>query len=260
MSVFVFILGAGASAHANVASSTYGSHGLGRLCIGTTPRLDVLHSPVKLLPRICIFFGALAFASFAKSAYAAPPTVISSLPFFITVPGKYVLNQNFTLSAATAIIITCGDVTVDLNGYTITGPGDTGHKALGIVVASLGSAALSNIIIKNGTLANLHGGISFFPSTGPVGVTDSVIRDITLMGIPDAISDTKGIDNQIQHCTIIPDANTVQAIQLTNCTDDVIAGNTFHPIPIPLTPPYQSIIIVGTVEGNVVVNNQDVSP
>ncbi|SRR5260370_4314477 len=216
---------------------------------------------MKLLPRIRIFFGALAFASFAISAYAAPPTVISSLPFFITVPGKYVLNQNFTLSAAaTAIIINCGDVTVDLNGYTITGRGDTGPKSAGIVAASLGSAAISNIIIKNGTLANLQAGISFFPSTGPVGVTDSVIRNITLMGIHGAISDTKGIDNRIQHCTFMPDANTVQAIELTNCTDDVISGNTFHPIPVPLTPAYQSIIIVGTVEGNVVVNNQDVSP
>jgi hypothetical protein len=48
-------------------------------------------------------------------------------------------------------------------------------------------------------------------------------------------------------------------IQLTNCTDDVVCGNRFHPLPVHLPAPYESIEVEGTVEGNVVANNKDVN-
>jgi hypothetical protein len=58
-----------------------------------------------------------------------PPILISSLPFTITAPGTYVLTGNLTSSDSTnaaAIRIPTnipGPVTVDLNGFTLTGGG-----------------------------------------------------------------------------------------------------------------------------------------
>src|SRR5260370_10366183 len=217
-------------------------------------------SPLNLL-----FLGALACASFAIPTYAAPPKVITSLPFTITVPGKYVLNQNLTSNSIAAILITCGDVTVDLNGYTITGPGGANQKCFGIEAYNANNVigALSNIIIKNGTLTNFRIGILFFPSNGLAGygATDSTIKNVTMSVIDGlAILDNDGKGNHIEHCIIIPDPNLTIGIELTNCTGDVVSGNEFHPLPVYLPAPYQDMIDEGTVEGNVVVNNKDVTP
>ena len=125
----------------------------------------------------------LAFASLTISSYAAPPTVITSLPFNITIPGKYVLNQNLSSTSIAAIVISSGDVTLDLNGYTITGPGQNGFKGFGIEATNGNSVIpVSHIIIKNGTLANFREGVILFESLGsaPFGVTDSVVRNITI--------------------------------------------------------------------------------
>jgi hypothetical protein len=196
----------------------------------------------------------LAFASLTIPAYAVPPTVITSLPFSITVPGKYVLNQSLTSPDIAAILITCGDVTVDLNGYTITGRGETAYKAFGIEIynPNVVSGALSNIIIENGTLNNFRTGIIFTRDTG-ASETNSIVRDVTMSAVGVAIADTAGTCNHIERCTIVPDANAQIGIELLNCTGDVISGNKFYPS----SPPYQDILIQGTVEGNVVVSNKD---
>lgn len=212
-----------------------------------------------------LFLGTFACASFAIPAYAAPPAVITSLPCTITVPGKYVLNQNLTSNAFAAILITCGDVTVDLNGYTITGPGGANPKCFGIEAYNANSVigALSNITLKNGTLTNFRIGILFFPSNGLAGygATDSTIKNITMSAIDGvAILDNDGKGNHIENCNIIPDVNLTVGVNLVNCTGDLVSGNQFQPLPVYLLAPYQDIIVEGNVEANVVVNNKDVLP
>jgi hypothetical protein len=196
----------------------------------------------------------LALASLTISAYAVPPTVITSLPFSITVPGRYVLKQSLSSPDVAAILITCGDVTVDLNGNTITGRGETADKAFGIEMynPNVLSGALSNIIIENGTLTNFRNGIIFTRDTG-ASESNSTIRNITMTAVGVAILDNVGTDNHIERCTIVPDANAQIGIELLNCTGDVISGNKFYPS----SPPYQDILIEGNVEGNVVVSNKD---
>jgi hypothetical protein len=51
-----------------------------------------------------------------------PRTPIISLPFTASQPGSYYLTANLS-STAGGIRITAADVTIDLNGFTITGPG-----------------------------------------------------------------------------------------------------------------------------------------
>jgi hypothetical protein len=219
------------------------------------------YSLMKPTFRIFRFLGAMACASAAIPAYAVLPTVITSVPFNITAPGKYVLNTNLTLApnSIRAILITCSDVTVDLNGYTLTGYGDTSYK--GFAIQAYGATgALSNITVKNGTLTSFREGILSASGNALVGsgMKDSVFRNITMSAIDIPIYEVGGTDNRFEDCTIIQSANTTIGIYLLNCTDDVVSGNYFKLLPTSST--YQNILIQGTVEGNDVVNNKDVTP
>jgi hypothetical protein len=177
--------------------------------------LSMKHPLRKLL-----LLGALASAI---PAYAAPPTIITRVPFNITVPGKYVLQNNLTLAplvSVYAILITCSDVIVDLNGYTITGPGGANQKAFGIEESNPKNiiGAISNIVIRNGTLTNFGIAILSFPDNGLAGygATDSTIENITMSVINSvAISDDDGVGNHIRNCTIISDTNQTVGIVLT---------------------------------------------
>jgi hypothetical protein len=215
--------------------------------------------------RISLFVASLACFSAPIRAYAAPPTAITSVPFNITVPGRYVLNNDVTLAPSTsvyAIFISCSDVTLDLNGHTITGPGATALKNFGVESANSTGivGAISNIVVKNGSLIGFKIGIVLFSGTGTpgTGLTDCVFRNITITAPNDAISDAYGTGNRFTDCTIVQGPNTTSGITLTNCTNDVVSRNHFPSLPTPSI--YQNIIIQGTVGGNNVLNDDDVAP
>ena len=108
-------------------------------------------------PMILRFLPALAFLTVAVSASAQ--TVINSVPYTITASGKYVLGNNLiTASAAqTAITINAPNVILDLNQFFVSGPGGTpGTNAAVIQVGNV-----SNVTIRNGTVANNAYGILF---------------------------------------------------------------------------------------------------
>ena len=75
-----------------------------------------------------------------------PRTPISSVPYTITQSGSYYLTTNLTANPAEyGIAVLADDVTIDLNGFTLTGSGiDSDH---GIYQ---GSAALRNLRVFGG--------------------------------------------------------------------------------------------------------------
>lgn len=79
-------------------------------------------------------------------------TAISSLPYTISSPGSYYVTANLTPpSGQGGITISASDVTLDLNGFSLTGTG---------------AAAAANAILINDTLKNIHvhgGGIRNWP-------------------------------------------------------------------------------------------------
>ena len=77
-----------------------------------------------------------------------PRTPISSLPLNITQPGSYYLTTNLTASPSGGIVIFTNNVTVDLNGFTISSVA-SGTSGTGIYINPLG-AVLHNITILNG--------------------------------------------------------------------------------------------------------------
>jgi hypothetical protein len=78
-------------------------------------------------------------------AQIEPRTPISSAPFTINQSGSYYLTNNLTVSSGDAVTIAVDNVTLDLNGFTIT---STAPSASGIAIRINGG--LKNLVIENG--------------------------------------------------------------------------------------------------------------
>jgi hypothetical protein len=81
---------------------------------------------------------------------------ISSIPFTIGEPGSYYLTQDLGPGAEglNGITIQANNVTLDLNGFTITGPG---KESPGFADGIVASAANSNIAVFNGAVCGWPG-------------------------------------------------------------------------------------------------------
>ena len=99
--------------------------------------------------------------------------IIDAVPVVIDEPGSYVLTQNLEVSETdvTAITIESSHVSLDLNGFTLSGPGSgTGR---GVAVAQL----TNNVAVKNGTIRN-WGYQAIFSRNSPNGTfTDLFLSD-----------------------------------------------------------------------------------
>jgi hypothetical protein len=110
---------------------------------------------------VLLLFSRLAFAQGSLTPPGAPGpsmktlqqiearTPISSLPFTISASGSYYLTGNLEFSAASgdAIIIAVSNVTLDLNGFTLSSTAAVTGDAIQI------NADLRNVEIKNGVIA-----------------------------------------------------------------------------------------------------------
>lgn len=93
-------------------------------------------------------------------AEVEPRAAVQALPgdaealHVITQPGSYYLTGNITgVAGKAAIKIASADVTLDLGGFAVTGPGPTSNPAhAGVLVPLLGPAASPNITIRNGSI------------------------------------------------------------------------------------------------------------
>jgi hypothetical protein len=80
-----------------------------------------------------------------------PRTPISVLPYTISQSGSYFVTKNLSLASGAAIFVNASNVTVDLNGFTLSGAqGDA-------AIADAGGA--DHLVVRNGTLAGWGGGI-----------------------------------------------------------------------------------------------------
>ena len=83
-----------------------------------------------------------------------PRAAITNLPFLISEPGSYYFVSNLTLNATgmDGISIAASGVTLDMNGFTLSGPGqNSGH---GIVTMTGGQ---SNLTVRNGVVEKWKG-------------------------------------------------------------------------------------------------------
>jgi parallel beta-helix repeat protein len=114
---------------------------------------------------------------------AAPPTVITSLPYTISSSGQYKLGADLAVgSGVTAIGITANDVHLNLNGHTISGPILTASDALAApTTAGISVFIATNVHINNGTVKGFSHGVVLSGSiSAGKGCDDNHLNDLTV--------------------------------------------------------------------------------
>ena len=107
---------------------------------------------------------AMGLSSLFAVAPSFAQTVINSVPYTISVSGKYVLGNNLIATASasqTAITVNAPNVILDLNQFFVSGPGNTPSSTQDVIRV----AGVANVTIRNGTVANNGFGISFTASS-----------------------------------------------------------------------------------------------
>jgi hypothetical protein len=109
----------------------------------------------------------------------------------ITAPGSYYLTSNINVARVPAIIISSANVTVDLNGFTLTGNLDN----LGVVLAH----DTLNVVVRNGTIRNFAQGL-INAGTTSVSLSHLTIADSLRNGVG---FDAGSVGVFIDDCTIV---------------------------------------------------------
>jgi len=104
-------------------------------------------------------------------AGSVTPGDTPGFPVTLSLPGSYRLTSNLTVPVgADGILITAENVTLDLNGFTIKGPGSCTKSASGYTVTcappsyhhgvNVNSTGLSESVVRNGTVQGFWFGVS----------------------------------------------------------------------------------------------------
>jgi hypothetical protein len=104
---------------------------------------------------IAVMFAIVSLMATGKAHAQTKITKPSSgLPFKITKSGSYFLGGNLavTTKTTTAIIVNASNVTINLNGFTISGLGASATSGIGI-----NASAATGVIIANGIITGYGG-------------------------------------------------------------------------------------------------------
>lgn len=208
--------------------------------------VDAESNPV--LPRTRI--DSVPFA--LTSADGNPRTPVSqpaSFPIRITQPGSYYLTENIRgTSGRSGIEITTGNVTLDLNGFTVLGVAGSNK---GIRVYSF-SATPENVTIKNGIIANWTSG-GILCDANHCRLSSLHLSGNGLYGI------STGQNSLVEHCMLrsccagggvgiaCGNGSIVRHCTVTGCT---VASNNFTGISCDIA----CVVAHNLVHGNIVQN------
>jgi hypothetical protein len=167
----------------------------------------ILSAWLSLLP--------LASTNAWETASGVAGTPIVSVPFIISVPGRYFLASNLTYGTTTgaAITINADEVILDLNGTFLHGPGGS-NTAIGVLVPSRHSVTIQNGDIDGFGLA----GIELLANSAQ-NIVDNVRLNANQIGVL-AVSGTLNI---VKNCVI--DGGTV-GILFSSGSDNRASNNT----------------------------------
>lgn len=150
-----------------------------------------------------------------------PRTPISSLPYVISDEGSYYVTANLTAPIdSDGITITKGNVTLDLHGFTLLGPGrDQGTTGTAIRVVE---QELRNVVIKNG-------GVRQWRQRGiytPVNTSDYVFENLCSYNNGDDGLCADGSRSKVIDCTVSNNGGegirVVESCIVSGCT---VEGN-----------------------------------
>ncbi len=143
-------------------------------------------------------------------------TKITSLPYEINSSGLYCLARNLTYSGTTgnAITVNVSDVTLDLMGFKLSGPGKTSGSSNLIYIAS----GVSDVEIRNGSVTDAGGYGIYGPSPYGVRVIGLRVRDVG------SAVQLLGYNHLVMGCTVL---NSAQGIFIWQ---GLIKGNQVYNI------------------------------
>jgi hypothetical protein len=125
----------------------------------------------RALVCFCLTLLLIGFGQAAAQAQTRLVKPSNGGTIFISKAGSYFLGSNLvtTLVAVPAIGIKVNNVTINLNGFAIVGPGGTG-TASGIAVA----AGVTSVTIFNGTITKIRGAAIVLGSNSTVSALQLV--------------------------------------------------------------------------------------
>jgi len=209
----------------------------------------MLRSFLRILP--LAFLPALAFAQGTLDPSGAPAPAMKSLDqlepripigkvggstdqIVISKPGSYVLMGDLTVASGHAIKITASNVTLDLNGFTITALSHLDSAIAGWVFEG-------NITIRNGHLVGgttfdsktntftgngASYGICFGPFKGTITISDVTVSGMNEDGIVISPSTPDLVCGSVQHCSVsVCGGRGIVASTIANSTAE-ICGST----------------------------------
>jgi hypothetical protein len=160
--------------------------------------------------------AAVTVIGFAASAGAVDGTIeinqvkalVAGFPYVITASGSYRLTGNLTVSStsADAIDVNASHVTIDLNGFSITGPGASGSGS------GIAGSPANELTVENGAITGFRNGLS-------IGA-NSIVKSIHIDGNTNGI--VTGSDAVISGDTVVANGTGI------NCGGSgcLVSGNT----------------------------------
>lgn len=177
-------------------------------------------SRIQLVLWALLFVVTMSFSAYgADGQIKIGQTASTTFPVVINQPGSYVLTSNLVVSTANVIgiVIAADNVTLDLNGHALIGPG---IGSGGNDVRGIDGRFRKNITIKNGTVRG-------FPSDGialhgsgwnqPTNGTNNLVKDIRAYG--NAFTGIVVTNGLVTNCTANSNGNgiAVESSNVTNC-------------------------------------------
>ena len=152
-------------------------------------------------------------------------------PVTITEPGTYVL-ANDIVASGNAIVITCSDVVLDLNGHSISGQNNAGSQAAGVLALDC-----QNVSVGNGQISGFAYGVWLSDTSETYSlvsnsiVHDLVITDCSFRGVRVEGSGNVVRDNSITGIGGASFAENAYAMGVeTYGANGLIAGNVIHDV------------------------------
>src|SRR5208282_1462683 len=204
---------------------------------------------MKRKPSAAVFFAVVTMLGFGASAGAVGPIQINQVtvlaaggfPYKIKTSGSYILTSNLTNSKSTnAIDVTAAQVTIDLNGFEILGPGSSVATVTGI-----NASGLIDVTVENGAVSEFGTGIN----VGSYGIVKNLHADYNGNGI------SVGNSTVVEGCTANHSTDSASGASGIFCSAGcTISGNSAS------ANTGIGIVCIGSgclISGNTILNNTD---
>lgn len=161
-------------------------------------------------------------------------------PVILNDSGSYRLTSNLTAALNNdGIVVNANDVTIDLNGFTITGGG-------GLIADGISIPGFKNVEIRNGTIRGFTRNGIF------TNINTQYIRVIGVTAIGNVFSgiDLQGQGNIIDGCTVLNNASGMRVFEGSLVINSVARGNTSFGLSLVGGSGYRSNVLTGNNGGD----------